>query len=134
MEIAPNDTTAVPVHSASIPPGMTTADHARCSAASGGPTRRDCEVASSRHGLQIGPHHIRDSADLAAAPELIGIAAPGLPIISERFERHVEADLVAELEAVHDRLGRAVDLDWHAFYDVLLNAHGPCLSRHAHDP
>eukprot|EP00952_Eustigmatos_sp_NYUAD-ZCMA_P000759 3155-Eustigmatos_ZCMA.PRE.1 len=60
-------------------------------------------------GLQVGAHHIGDPADLGIAPEIIGRCLLLRPGIFQRFQRHIQADLVTMLETVGHCLGHAVD-------------------------
>src|SRR5450830_36234 len=66
---------------------------------------------SLRHRLQVGLHDSFDTIDLCEMAQFSHgdlAAAPGL---SQCLQCHVEANLVAKLEAVGHRLGRAVHTD-----------------------
>ena len=70
--------------------------------------------------LKIRSHDICNSANLDKVPQIIRL---------KRFKRYVQADLVAVLEAVGDRLRRAVRLDAHTFNKPFLDALGESGTR-----
>jgi hypothetical protein len=64
-----------------------------------------------RHRLQVGLHDTFDPVDLGEVAQFGHGDLAAAPGIFQRLQRHVQADLVAELEAVGHRLGGAVDAD-----------------------
>lgn len=60
--------------------------------------------------LQVGPHHTAYPAHPSVLQEVIHRAQAPSPAVAQRFDRHVEADLVAVLETVGDRLRGSVDV------------------------
>jgi len=54
-------------------------------------------------------------------------------VVPQRLQRHVEADLVPELEAVGDSLGRAEDTDSDPVDLMLLYARAQRVARHPGD-
>ena len=82
-------------------------------------------------GFKVWAHDIGDPIDDGVAPKLIHSEPTLTPAIVKRFECHVETDLVPELEAIGDRLGRRVDTYLDALNDVGLDALRECFSRKA---
>ena len=62
-------------------------------------------------------HGRANAVDPGEGRDLIHVELALSPGTLERFEGHIEADLVTELEAVGDRLGHAVDADCRAMFD-----------------
>ncbi len=58
--------------------------------------------------------------------ELIDRELAIAPAIAQRFQSNVEPELVAELEAVHDRSRCTEDRDIHTVDALALNAFGQC--------
>src|SRR5438445_3633885 len=90
-----------------------------------------CRV--SRERLQIRPHHIAHAADAGCLPQLVHRGPSLSPAVPQAFQSHVQAYLMAELEAVGHRLGRAVDLDPNAFDPMRFDAAGESRPRKADD-
>ena len=59
--------------------------------------------------LKVGLHDPRDAVDPGEVLQFGEVELAGAPCFLEGFERYVEADLVAKLEAVGDGFGHAVD-------------------------
>jgi len=72
--------------------------------------------------FHVGAHHGGDAAGLGVSPQVVCGRLARPPSVFQRLQRHVQADLVAVLEAVHDRLGRTVHPQLHAVAQVLLDA------------
>src|SRR3989442_6798858 len=104
------------------------------SAADHGRTR-PCSVACrvSRERLQIRPHHIAHAADAGCLPQLVHRSPSLSPAVAQGFQGHVQAYLIAELEAVGDGLGRAVDLDSSTFDPTRFDVAGESRPRKADD-
>jgi hypothetical protein len=66
--------------------------------------------------FQIGAHDILNSANLCVLPEVIHGATPDPPAFPERFDSHVQTNLVSELETVDYRLRWCEYLDGDALY------------------
>ncbi|HMQ23773.1 MAG TPA: hypothetical protein PKE00_14870 [Planctomycetota bacterium] len=65
----------------------------------------------SEQSLDAGAHDGRNLTYLCASHPFVDVASPACQVQLEPLERRVDADGVAELEAVGDGLGRAVDVD-----------------------
>ena len=63
----------------------------------------------------------------ACFPEFVDRETVASPPVPEGLDRHVQPDLVAKLEAVNHRLGRAVDPYDRMLDLVLLDTVGQCL-------
>jgi hypothetical protein len=55
-------------------------------------------------------------------PEFVVGASPLSAAIAKRLQRNIQPDLITELEAVRDGLGRVIDANDHAFYGMLFYA------------
>src|SRR5436309_633532 len=78
--------------------------------------------AASRDRVQIRLHDAADAADSREAGQIVCAAAVEAREIFQRFNGDVDADLVAELEAVGDGLRRAVDANSNSSNIVFLYA------------
>ncbi|TIS49175.1 hypothetical protein [Mesorhizobium sp.] len=65
---------------------------------------------------------------------VVGLGLSGPPAHAKRFHCNVEADGIAEAEAVHDRLSRIKDPDRHRIDGVSLDADGERLFAEASNP
>lgn len=65
----------------------------------------------SRDRLQIRSHDVLHPADLGVFEQLAGVEPLAFPVELQRLQNHVHYDLVAELEAIGDRLLGIVDAD-----------------------
>ena len=79
-------------------------------------------------GFKIWPDDPRDATDLRIVPKLIGRRALLSPAITESFDCNIQANLVAILETVGDRLGGIVNFDLHALDGMRFDAGGKSLS------
>jgi hypothetical protein len=71
---------------------------------------RDCQF-RQLEGFQVGPHDIRDSADLGSGPKVVHGSLLEAPALPKSFESNIHSNLVAEFEAVGNCLRRGVDLE-----------------------
>ena len=78
-------------------------------------------VGWSRRRLQIGTHDVRHSADFGGLPEFVESRFALLQAITQCFDRDIDTDFVAILEAVGHGLGGRVDAKGDPFDNVLLN-------------
>ena len=76
----------------------------------------------SSDALQVGPHHVGHAANLGEAPDVIDGYLGAGPGVLEGLQRHVQADLVAVLEAIRCGLGHAVHAELDAIAFNLLDA------------
>jgi len=77
---------------------------------------------SYRYRLQIGAHNIPNAADVRVLRNVSHRVSAASPSIAECLQRHIHSNLVAELEAIANRLGDVVDLDELTFQCVLFDA------------
>src|SRR3990170_6245291 len=85
---------------------------------------RSWRCPSSKKGLQVGAHDVFHPADSREAYEIVDLESPASPVGLEGLHGHVDADLVAMLETVGDRLLRGVDAYRHAVDVVRVNPFG----------
>lgn len=95
--------------------------------------RRGALCYSRDHRLQIRLHHVLHAADLRVAPKLIHRTAARAPAFAQRFERDIEPDLVAVLEAVGHGFGRTIYPYPNAFDLMFFDAGGQRLAGEPHD-
>lgn len=84
-------------------------------------------------GLQVGPHHVRDSAYFGSGPQVVHrrfLEASALP---KSFQCDIHADLVAEFEAVRNCLRRGVDLEGRAGNGIFLHSEMESCAGHPHE-
>ncbi len=74
--------------------------------------------------LKIGAHHVRHAVDDGVAPSVVHRDLAALHAIAQCFERDIEADLVAVLEAIGDGFGGIEHRHADAVDQYLLNAFG----------
>ncbi len=73
-------------------------------------------------GFKVWAHDIGDPIDDGVAPKLIHSEPTLTPAIVKRFECHVETDLVPELEAIGNSLGRIEHAHFHAVRHKFVDA------------
>src|SRR3972149_4313217 len=93
----------------------------------------DCAFYPSCDRVQVRLHEARHPANAREAGQF-GRAAPVTAAeVAKGFDRHVNTDLVAVLEAVGDRLCGGVHADFHALAAMRLDAFGEGGSRETGD-
>lgn len=93
----------------------------------------DVRLSTSCDALQVGAHHVGNTADFGEAPDFIHRCLAAGPRVLQGFPRYVRTDLVVVLEAVvGHRLGHARGAQRHAIVKMLLNSAGVDLFGHLH--
>ena len=98
------------------------------------PSPQRNSVPRSRDRVQIGLHHASHAADAGEARQVVRTAPVAATEVAQRFDRDVDADLVAVLEAVSDGLGGRVDANLDALDSVGVDSLGEGRVREARDP
>src|SRR3990172_6647782 len=92
-----------------------------------------CAFYPSCDRVQVRLHDARHPADAREAGQFGGAAPVTAAEVAKGFDRHVNTDLVAVLEAVGDRFRRRVHADFHALAAMRLDAFGDGGSRETGD-
>lgn len=74
--------------------------------------------------LQVGPQDFLHTADAGELKDLLKLGATPFAIDLEGFQRYVQANLVAKLEAVSQGLFGAIDSDQHTIHRMCFNPNG----------
>lgn len=72
--------------------------------------------------LQVGAHDVRDAIDFRITPESIHVDATGAPSLTQRLQRHIDADLIAVFDAIGDGFFQTVDPDGYPIDEMFLHA------------
>ncbi|CQR42176.1 protein of unknown function (plasmid) [Thiomonas sp. Sup16B3] len=90
------------------------------------------DAPGSCDALQIGPHHVGYAADLGIAPDVIDRCLVAGPRVLQGLQRHIQADLVAVLEAVRHGLCNTVHPELDAIAFNFLDACRVSVARELH--
>lgn len=80
-----------------------------------------CDPGSSK-SLEVRLHDARDSIHFRKPPKGFQLLGMKAAVVAQRFDSHIQADLVAKLEAVDDRFCGTIDANWDPGDIVLLHA------------
>jgi hypothetical protein len=88
----------------------------------------------SYDGFQVRLHYVLHSNDPCSLPQFVHREKAFAEAVAKSFDRDVQAHLIAELEAVNDGLGRAIDAQCNASLGTLLDSMGKGLARESKNP